>query len=72
MAGDVNTGKPILRDYVNVAAGYGELADATYIPAESLMRMFGPKGNPCADNLFQIIHHLQYREAIHLEVITGQ
>jgi hypothetical protein len=32
------------------------------------MRMFGPNGNPRADNLFQIIHHLQALEGIQLEV----
>ncbi len=68
LAGDVNTGKAILRDYINAAVGFGELADATRIPAKSLMRMFGPKGNPRADNLFLVIHHLQDREGIHLEV----
>ncbi len=69
LAGDVNTGKAILRDYINAAVGFGELADATNIPAKSLMRMFGPKGNPRAGNLFQVIHLLQDREGIHLEVI---
>lgn len=68
LAGDVSTGKAILRDYINAAVGFGELADATRIPAKSLMRMFGPRGNPRADNLFQVIHHLQDREGIHLEV----
>jgi hypothetical protein len=68
LAGDVETGKAILRDYINAAVGFGDLSEATHIPAKSLMRMFGPKGNPRADNLFQIIKHLQAREGIHLEV----
>ena len=68
LAGDVATGKTILRDYINAAVGFGQLAEATHIPAKSLMRMFGPKGNPRADNLFQIIHHLQALEGIHLKV----
>lgn len=68
LAGDVETGKAILRDYINAAVGFGHLSEATRIPAKSLMRMFGPKGNPRADNLFQIIKHLQAREGIHLEV----
>ncbi len=55
LAGDVPTGKAILRDYINASVGFGQLAEATHIPAQSLMRMFGPKGNPRADNLFQII-----------------
>jgi len=68
LAGDVEAGKAILRDYINAAVGFRQLAEDTHIPAKSLMRMFGPKGNPRADNLFQIIHHLQAREGIHLEV----
>ncbi|MBI5191791.1 MAG: transcriptional regulator [Nitrospirae bacterium] len=68
LAGDVETGKAILRDYINAAVGFGQLAEDTHISAKSLMRMFGPKGNPRADNLFQVIHLLQAREGIHLEV----
>jgi DNA-binding phage protein len=68
LAGDVATGKAILRDYINATVGFGQLAEATHIPAKSLMRMFGPNGNPRADNLFQIIHHLQALEGIQLEV----
>ena len=56
LAGDVETGKAILRGHTsNAAVGFKPLAEATNIPAKSLMRMFGPKGNPRADNLFQII-----------------
>ncbi len=72
LAGDVETGKAILRDYINAAVGFGLLSEATRIPAKSLMRMFGPKGNPRADNLFQIIKHLQAREGIHLEVARAK
>ncbi len=68
LAGDVETGKAILRDYINAAVGFGQLSEATQIPAKSLMRMFGPKGNPRADNLFEIIRQLQAREGIRLEV----
>jgi DNA-binding phage protein len=68
LAGDLETGKAMLRDYINMAVGFGPLAEATHIPAKSLMRMLGPKGNPRADNLFQIIQHLQAHEGIQLEV----
>ena len=70
LAGELETGKAILRDYINASVGFSQLAEATQIPAKSLMRMFGPKGNPCAANLFQIIRHLQAREGIHLEVAS--
>ncbi|MFZ5572029.1 MAG: transcriptional regulator [Thermodesulfobacteriota bacterium] len=66
LAGDLATGKAILRDYINAAAGFNELAEATRIHEKSLMRMFGLNGNPRADNLFQILQHLQAREGIHL------
>lgn len=68
LAGDVVTGKAILRDYINASVGFGSLSEETNIPAKSLMRMLGPKGNPRADNLFHIIHYLQVREGIHLGV----
>ena len=32
------------------------------------MRMFGPKGNPQARNLVEIIGYLQEREGVSLEV----
>jgi hypothetical protein len=32
------------------------------------MRMFGPKGNSQASNLFAVVHYLQEQEEIHLEV----
>ncbi|KUG27166.1 hypothetical protein ASZ90_002976 [hydrocarbon metagenome] len=68
LAGDVPAGKAILRDYINAAVGFGPLAETTNIPAKSLMRMLGPRGNPRADNLFQIIRQLQTHEGIRLGV----
>ena len=70
LAGDLPTGKAILRDYINAAVGFGQLAEATHIHAKSLMRMLGPKGNPRADKLFEIISHLQQREGIHLKTAS--
>ena len=49
----------------NVAAGFGELADAMRTPAKSLAHMFGAKGNPHAHSPFPVIHHLQDREGIY-------
>ena len=34
------------RDYINATIGFEALAALTHTPAKSLMRMFGPKGNP--------------------------
>ena len=68
LSGDVETGKAILRDYINATVGFGPLAKAVGIPAKSLMRMLGPSGNPEAQNLFQIIAYLQKRERVRLQV----
>lgn len=68
LSGDVETGKAVLRDYINATIGFEALSDLTHKSPKSLMRMFGPKGNPQAQNLFEIIAHLQKREGVHLEV----
>jgi hypothetical protein len=51
LAGDLETGQAILRDYINATAGFEKLSNLTRKPAKSLMHMFGPKGNPRARNL---------------------
>lgn len=66
--GDVDTGKAVLRDYINATLGFEELAAATGTSPKSLMRMFGPTGNPQASNLFAVIGHLQKAEKVDLEV----
>ena len=68
LSGDVETGKAVLRDYINATIGFEELGGLTDKSPKSLMRMFGPKGNPQASNLFEIIDHLQKREGVHFEV----
>lgn len=68
LAGDVDTGKAILRDYINATVGFEELGEATGLPPKSLMRMLGPKGNPQAGNLFAVLGHLQKRAKVKLRV----
>ncbi len=68
LASEVDTGKTVLRDYINATVGFEELGALTRKSPKSLMRMFGPKGNPQARNLFEIIGYLQEREGVSLEV----
>ena len=68
LAGDVDTGKAVLRDYINATIGFEELSQVFDKSSKSLMPMFGPKGNPQASNLFAMIRYLQEQEGIHLEV----
>jgi hypothetical protein len=66
--GDVETGKTILRDYVKATVGFQKLGEATGAPPKSLIRMFGPRGNPQAKNLFNVIGYLQKRAGLSLHV----
>jgi len=68
LAGDVDTGKAVLRDYINATVGFDDLAKATGTPSKSLMRMFGPSGNPNARNIFSVIGHLQRFSGVNLKV----
>lgn len=68
LAGDVDAGKAILRDYIKATVGFEKLGEATDTPAKSLIRMFGPNGNPQARNLFGIIGYLQRQAGIVLHV----
>ncbi len=68
LSGDVDTGKAVLRDYINATIGFQVLGGLTEKSPKSLMRMFGPKGNPQARNLFQIIGFLQKQEGLRLKV----
>lgn len=70
LAGDLDTGKAVLRDYINAAVGFERLAAVTGTPSKSLMRMFSSKGNPNARNLFTVIGHLQRTSGVNLHVHT--
>jgi DNA-binding phage protein len=66
--GDLETGKTVLRDYINATVGFQDLEKRTRIPAKSLMRMLGPTGSPSAANLSSILTALQKTEGIHFEL----
>ena len=68
LSGDVDTGKTILRDYIKATVGFEKLGQATDTPPKSLIRMFGPRGNPQAKNLFNVIGYLQKRAGVRLHL----
>jgi DNA-binding phage protein len=68
ISGDVETGRALLRDYINATIGFQELGQKSGLPPKSLMRMFGPSGNPRADNLFAIIRLLQDETGVQIAV----
>ena|SRR5918997_137471 len=72
LSGDVDAGRAVLRDYINATIGFEQLARETGTPAKSLMRMFGPNGNPRASNLFAVIERLQKVSGVRLGIAVGR
>ena len=68
LSGDLDAGKTIMRDYIKATVGFEKLGEATDTPPKSLIRMFGPRGNPQAKNLFSVIGYLQKRAGVQLHV----
>ena len=68
ISGDVDTGKTILRDHIKATVGFEKLGAATGAPPKSLIRMFGPRGNPQAKNLFSVIGYLQKRAGVRFHI----
>jgi hypothetical protein len=68
LAGDVETGKAVLRDYIKATVGFEALGRGTGTQPKSLIRMFGRRGNPQAKNLFNVIGYLQRHAGVRLHV----
>ena len=70
LTGDLETGKSVLRKYINGTVGFVKLGADLGKSPKVLMRMFGPSGNPQAKNLFEIVAYLQKIEGTVLEVVA--
>jgi DNA-binding phage protein len=57
--GDFGTAKILLRDVINATVGFARLGSRIEVPEKSLMRMFGPTGNPRAENLIAVVAALK-------------
>ncbi|WP_422126406.1 DNA-binding protein [Thioalkalivibrio sulfidiphilus] len=68
LAGELGSGKSLLRDYVNATLGFEALGKELGRSSKSLQRMLGPAGNPTAENLFAILRVLQEQEGRQLKV----
>jgi hypothetical protein len=68
LAGDLDAGKAILRDYIEGSVSFEKLGVATGTQPKSLIRMFGPRGNPLARNMFSVTDYLQKQAGIGLHL----
>lgn len=62
VSGDLDTGKIVLREYINGTVGFIALGAALDKSPKSLMRMLSPEGNPHVRNLFSMVAYLQKAE----------
>lgn len=65
---EIAVARNLLRSVIKGTMGYRQLAIATGFPEKSLIRMFGPAGNPTARNLFAVIDCLRRNARIELTV----
>lgn len=65
---NLETGKVLLRDYVNATVGFEQLGVQLHKSPKSLMRMLSEQGNPRADNLFAVVAHLKAHEGVSFSV----
>ena len=70
--GDLDTGKAMLRDYINATIGFEALAKEVGKDSKSIHRMLGARGNPTAENIFTIVKILQVDTDISLQVKANQ
>lgn len=68
-AGDLATGKAMLRNFINGTLGFGNLGKAVHTSPKSLMRMLSIDGHPQAERLFAILSHLQEQEKVEVRLL---
>jgi hypothetical protein len=71
LAGEVESGKSMLRKYVNATVGFIALGEAVGKSSKTLMQMLGREGNPNIRNFFEIMAYLQKVEGVDLTVMSG-
>jgi hypothetical protein len=64
---NLEVGRSALRSCINATIGFEKLGAALGRSPKSLMRMFGPSGNPSAENLFGVIGLLQAETGVRLQ-----
>lgn len=66
--GDIDTGKTLLRDYLNATDAIHSIAGELSKDEKSIRRMIGPQGNPTLKNFIDLLGACQRREDLDLKV----
>ena len=68
LGGELEVARNLVRDVIKGSIGYAELSRRTGTPEKSLVRMFGPNGNPTAANISSVFVQLQRHGHVQLQV----
>jgi len=66
--GDLDTGKHLLRDYLNATEAFSSIAGELKQDEKSIRRMIGPRGNPTLRNFTNLLNACKRRESLALHV----
>ena len=68
LEGDVDTGKSLIRDYLNATEAFVTVAEELQKDEKSLRRMLGPGGNPTLKNFIGILKACSSTEHLQLKI----
>ena len=71
LAGELDSAKMALREYINGTKGFIKLGEALGRSPKSLMRMLSQDGNPQARNLLELVAYLQKADGAVVEIRVG-
>lgn len=71
LTGDIDTGKAILRDYINATITFEVLSKFMEKNPKSIMRMLSPNGNPTSKSLLMIFHIIQKLKKVHFKIVVN-
>jgi hypothetical protein len=66
--GDIDTGKRLIRDYLNATEAFPSIAEELKQNEKSIRRMIGPRGNPTLRNFANLLNACKRRESLELRV----
>ena len=68
LKGDIETGKCLIKDYLNATEAFSAVADQLHKDEKSIRRMLGPSGNPTLKNFMGILNACSSSEHLDLRI----
>ena len=66
--GDIDTGKSLIKDYLNATEAFAAVANRLQKDEKSIRRMLGPGGNPTMKNFIGILKACSSTEHLNLKI----